>query len=187
MLYITTQRLILKPHTPANLAWFHTLINDEDEKYYDGDDPPTPGPEPIEKAQTMFDRILNRSPDSGIIDYAIHKKDGDVLIGCGDIAHIDSYNQRCDLGITMGYDKKNWGKGYASEALRAVLAFCFNELSMNRVGAEVYEFNLRSIRLFEGLGFTKEGAKRQFILKDGNFKDELIYSLLKKDWEKLTN
>lgn len=97
-----------------------------------------------------------------------------MLIGCGDIAHVDSYNQRCDLGITLGYDKQNWGKGYASEALRAAIAFCFNELSMNRIEAEIYEFNLRSIRLFEGLGFTKEGVKRQYVLKDGVYKDEYI-------------
>jgi RimJ/RimL family protein N-acetyltransferase len=185
MLYITTQRLILKPHTLANLAWFHALINDEDEKYYNADDPPNSESEPIEKTEAILERILNRLPDSGFIHYAIHKKDGDVLIGCGDIAYINSYNQRCSLGITLGYDKQNWGKGYASEALRAVIAFCFNELSMNRIEAEIYEFNLRSIRLFEGLGFTREGVKRQFVFKDGAYKDEFIYSLLKKDWKKI--
>ncbi len=178
---ITTQRLILKPHTPANLPWFQTLVNDPDEAYFNDDDPLTE-PEPIEKVAITFDRILNRPPESGIVHYAIHKKDDDTLIGCGDIAFIDKYNQRCNLGITMGYDKQNWGKGYATETLKAIIDYCFNELGMNRIQAEIYEFNARSIRLFERLGFQREGVKRQNIFKKGEFKNEYIYGLLKEEW-----
>lgn len=73
MLSIVTDRLILKPHTPANLAWFHALINDEDVNYYNGDDPQNSKPEPIENSEAILDHILNRLSDSGFIHYAIHK------------------------------------------------------------------------------------------------------------------
>ena len=53
---------------------------------------------------------------------------------------------------------------------------------MNRIGAEVYEFNARSIRLFESHGFRREGVRRQYIFKDGVFKDEFLYSLVREDW-----
>jgi [ribosomal protein S5]-alanine N-acetyltransferase len=182
LLNISTERLTLKPHTPANLEWLNALFNDTDEQYFDGDEPPKEVPETLEETSKLLRRILTRPPDADIIDYAIHRKDDDTLIGCGMIAHINHYNHRCDLGIGMGYDKQNWGKGYAHETLRAIIKYCFNELDLNRIGAEIYEFNMRSIRLFEGLGFHREGVKRQYIFKDGVMKDEFLYSLLKEDW-----
>jgi ribosomal-protein-alanine N-acetyltransferase len=184
MLTISTERLILKPHTQDSLGWLNTTFNDPDEDYFNGDDPPRERPETLEETQKLLDRILNRPADADIIDYAIHKKDGGELIGCGMIAHIDRYNRRCDLGIGLGWKRANWGKGYASETLRAVIAYCFGELNLNRIGAEIYEFNAPSIRLFERNGFRREGILRQYIYKDGVFKDAYLYSLLRGDWEK---
>ena len=83
-----------------------------------------------------------------------------------------------------GWNRDNWGKGYASETLQAIIAYCFNELSLNRIGAEIYEFNKHSIRLFERNGFRREGVFRQYIFKDGVFKDSYSYSLVRGDWEK---
>ena len=183
-LHIITERLILKPHTQNSLAWLHAAFKDPREDYFNGDTPPRESPETLEETQKTLDRILNRPPDADIIDYAIHKKDTDELIGCGMIAHIDRYNGRCDLGISLGWNQGNWGKGYASEALHAIIAFCFNELGMNRIGVEIYEFNTRSIRLVERNGFRQEGTRRQFIFKDGVFKDERLYSLLRDEWER---
>jgi RimJ/RimL family protein N-acetyltransferase len=58
-------------------------------------------------------------------------------------------------------------------------------LRLNRIGAAVYDFNQRSIQLFEGLGFCREGTLRQNVLKQGEFADEHLYSLLRAEWEKL--
>jgi ribosomal-protein-alanine N-acetyltransferase len=184
LLHITTERLVLKPHTQNSLVWLNTTFNNPEEDYFNGDDPPRESLEPLEVTQKLLDRILNRPPDADIIDYAIHKKDTDELIGCGMIAHIDHYNRRCDLGIGLGWNRDNWGKGYASETLQAIIAYCFNELNLNRIGAEIYEFNERSIRLFERNGFRREGIFRQYIFKDGVFKDSYSYSLVREDWER---
>ena len=184
MLHIITERLILKPHTQNSLVWLNTTFNDPQEDYFSGDDPPKECPETLEETQKLLDRILNRPPDADIIDYAIHKKENDALIGCGMIALMNRYNRRCALGIGLGWNKDNWGKGYASETLQAIIAYCFKELDMNRIGAEIYEFNAPSIKLFERNGFQLEGRLRQYIFKDDVFKDELLYSLLREDWEK---
>src|SRR5512135_2382354 len=147
MLNITTERLVLKPHTQNSLAWLNAAFNDPGEDYFNGDDPPKDRPQTLQETQKILDRILNRPADSDIIDYAIHKKEGDELIGCGMIAFIDRYNRRCALGISLGWNKAIWGKGYASEALRAICAYCFRDLGLNRIEAEIYEFNAPSIRL----------------------------------------
>ena len=122
MLSITTERLVLKPHTQASLEWPNSTLNNPEEDYFDGDDPPKERPETLEETQKLLDRILNRPPEADILDYAIHKRDTDELIGAGMIAHINHYNRRCDLGIGLGWNRDNWGKGYASEALQAISA-----------------------------------------------------------------
>ena len=186
-MHITTQRLILKPHTQSNLEWLNATFNDPGEDYFNSDDPPKKQPETLEETQKILDRILNRAPDDGIIDFAIHKRDTDELIGAGMIAHINPHNRRCDLGISLGWNRNNWGKGYASEALQAVIAHCFNELELNRIGVEVYEFNEHSIRMVERNGFRREGVLRGYVFKDGVFKDAYLYSLVREDWEKREN
>jgi ribosomal-protein-alanine N-acetyltransferase len=187
VLHIRTERLILKPHTQNSLAWLNTTFNDPREGYFDDDSPPRENPLSLDETQKILDRILNRPEDSDIIDYAIHQQSNDELIGYGMIAHIDHYNHRCDLGISLGWDEAAWGKGYASETLRAVLVYCFGDLKMNRVGSEIYEFNTPSIKLFERNGFRREGTKRQYIYKDGIFKDMHLYSLVREEWENQNN
>ena len=183
MLNITTDRLNLKPHSQNNLTWLNTTFNDPREEYFNDDSPPRKDPETLEETQKLLDRILSRPPDANIIDYAIHKIENDELIGFGMIALIDHYNRRCALGISLGWNTANWGKGYASETLQAVITHCFTNLGLNRIEAEIYEFNNPSIKLFERNGFQRDGIRRQYILKEGIFRDEYLYSLLLKDWD----
>ena len=55
---------------------------------------------------------------------------------------------------------------------------------MNRIGVEIYSFNERSIKLFESLGFVREGVIREQVYKKGKFSDEYIYGLLRQEWKK---
>ncbi len=52
--------------------------------------------------------------------------------------------------------------------------------------AEIYSFNMRSVALFEHLGFTREGVIRQCVDKRGTFEDEYLYGLLREEWNNLT-
>jgi RimJ/RimL family protein N-acetyltransferase len=55
---------------------------------------------------------------------------------------------------------------------------------MNRIGVEIYAFNERSIKMFENVGFVKEGIIRQLVFKKNNFEDEYMYGLLKSEWKR---
>jgi|GEM_PF-423952 len=181
MLHLETERLVLKPHTLANVEKMNLWENDTELSYYDDNQPPSRAPDTLEDTRERIEHILQDQPEPAIIHYAIHKKDGDVSIGFGMIAFIDRYNRQCKLGIEIG-EKQEWGKGYAREALRAVIDYCFETLEMNRIGAEIYAINERSIRLFERLGFQREGVVRESVLKQGVFADEYVYGLLKREW-----
>ncbi len=181
-LTLETHRLSLKPHTLDNAERLNAWENDPELLYSNDDQPEEREPDSLEDTRRFLERISEFTPESRIIHYAIHLKGNDELLGYGMIALIDRYNRRCKVGITIG-DKRYWGKGLAKEALIAVIAYCFDTLRLNRIGAEIYAFNDRSIRLFEGLGFQREGIIRQSVFKKGQFVDEYIYGLLMSEWQ----
>ena len=75
-----------------------------------------------------------------------------------------------------------WGKGFAVEASRALLAHVFAEYSPVRVQARVIEGNEASARVLVKLGFREEGTLRKSLLRRGNFEDVRMFSLLREEW-----
>ncbi len=182
MLKIETERLVLRPHTLDHLETLNAWWNDGELTYYDDDQPPDAPPDSLEETRRWLERVSRAEPEATTLHYAIHKKADEKIIGYGQVAFVDRYNRHCKLGITVGA-KDEWGKGYAREALSTVIDYCFEELQLNRIGAEIYDFNTRSLRLFEGLGFQREGVIRQQVLKSDGFHDEYLYGLLRSEWQ----
>jgi len=182
MFHLETERLLLKPHTLANVHSMLAWENDPDLLYYSDNQPEDREPQTVEDLTEYLTTIMQESPLPGMIHYAIHKKAGQELVGYGMIALIDRHHRQCKLGIVIG-EKQEWGQGYAQEALQAVIAYCFTTLNMNRIGAEVYDFNQRAVQLFERLGFKREGTVREAVWKKGRFADEYMYGLLRREWK----
>ena len=81
-------------------------------------------------------------------------------------------------------EKSMWGKGYGTEATRLVVRYAFEELHLNRVQLHVYEYNLRGVRVYEKVGFRREGVLRQEHMYDGRFWDTVVMAILREEWEK---
>jgi RimJ/RimL family protein N-acetyltransferase len=75
------------------------------------------------------------------------------------------------------------GQGYGGEALALALRLAFDELNLRRLQLTVFSYNTRAIALYERLGFTREGAFREALLRDGATHDMLLYGLLRREWE----
>lgn len=76
----------------------------------------------------------------------------------------------------------HWGRGYASEAARRVLAFAFSELDAHRVIAFCDVENRASERVMQKLGMRHEGTTRKTRLLRGAWHDELLYAVLESEW-----
>lgn len=75
-----------------------------------------------------------------------------------------------------------WNNGYATEALKRILAYGFNDLKLHRIEAGCAVDNIGSIRTLEKAGMTREGRKRQVLpLKDG-WSDNFEYAILSTDF-----
>ena len=69
------------------------------------------------------------------------------------------------------------------EALSAILEFSLKKSNLNRIEAQVYVENHRSVKLLQKLGFAKEGRLRENFLISGKFEDAYIFSLIKNDYK----
>lgn len=86
------------------------------------------------------------------------------------------------LGIGYCLAESAWGKGHATEAVRALLDWAYHALDLNRVEAELDTRNAASARVLEKLGFMREGLRREDCIVDGEVSDSWIYGLLRRDW-----
>lgn len=86
------------------------------------------------------------------------------------IHSFSNYNKRAELGVLI-WDKKMWGKGFASEAIDAVCDYLFYVLNLNKICAEYYGTNKASGKIFKKLGFEIEGIFKEHFFVDGKFID----------------
>lgn len=84
----------------------------------------------------------------------------------------------------MGYelDPNYWGRGYATEAARAITEFGFETLGLHRIWAHCIAENTASARVLEKVGLRREGRLRDKEKFKGRYWDVLLYGMLATDW-----
>jgi RimJ/RimL family protein N-acetyltransferase len=115
----------------------------------------------------------------GWFQYAIERKADRGLVGdLGVFLHENA--MQADVGFTLAPEHQ--GRGYATEAVRAVLHHLFAERGLRRVSAECDARNHRSARLLERVGFRLEGRRPAFTWIKGEWTDDLLFGLLSENW-----
>jgi ribosomal-protein-serine acetyltransferase len=96
---------------------------------------------------------------------------------------IDWANYRTEIGYWIGASFQ--GRGIMTRSCRAMLAYAFDELKLNRVEIYCAVDNLRSRAVPERLGFRKEGVMRQAERVHERYHDLVCYSMLAAEWRDL--
>jgi len=106
---------------------------------------------------------------------AIDSKAEVRLIGATGL-RIEVAQRRAELGYWIG--RHWWGQGFATEASRALVAWAFERLGLQRVFARHFASNPASGRVLEKIGMRREGQLRRHIIKWGRFEDIVMYGVL---------
>lgn len=174
---LETPRLVLRPLTDADAdAIFAACSN------------------PRLTAHTLFDTHRSVADTLGFlaayakVKYAAGEPDplgiafkgspGEV-IGCVG-ARWESEPHRC---MTLGYwvAEPHWGRGIVTEAAAALVRHVFDAYAVERVQSVVFVGNDASARVLTKLGFTQEGTMRSAVLKNGVFRDVMLFARLRSD------
>lgn len=102
--------------------------------------------------------------------FAIRLGSDDRLIGTCQLNEIDRDRRTCRLQIRIG-DRREWAKGYGTEAVTELLRHAWGALGMRRVSLDVFADNARAIRAYEKAGFSRAGATPGAVVIKGERKD----------------
>ena len=90
--------------------------------------------------------------------------------------HTNPKHKYADIGFLIG-ERSEWGKGYATEAIKIIVKFAFETLELNKVWAGIYETNKGSIKALKKAGFIEEGRQKKHYLSDGEYIDGILMAI----------
>ncbi len=112
-----------------------------------------------------------------VIETIDHKRAGFIItFDC------DNRNGTFKYGLFILNEFK--GKGMASEAVKIMLSYYFNELRYNKVNVYIYDYNTPSLRFHEKLGFIREGELRDMAYSNGEYHNIIFYGMTKLEFSK---
>ncbi|MBI2743595.1 MAG: GNAT family N-acetyltransferase [Chlamydiales bacterium] len=148
---IETQRLILREWKPEDLIPFAEI--NQDPKVMEC----LLKPLTLEESAAMMERMQNHFKEHGFGPFACVVKETDELIGFVGL-YVPNFEAHFTPCVEIGWrlSSKAWGKGYATEAARAVLKAAFGEYGLREVVSFTVPKNLRSIAVMEKIGMKRD-------------------------------
>lgn len=107
-----------------------------------------------------------------------------ALIGVCGLIYVNWINRSADYSFYIGKDQAYIDQsGLAEEASQLLIRYGFQELNLNKIWMELYEFDQAKISFFqEKFKFKKDGTLRQNAFKEGRYWDSIIISLLQSEF-----
>jgi ribosomal-protein-serine acetyltransferase len=132
----------------------------------------------IDGARNHLEHVAELAIREELLEW--HLFSGDVLCGSLRINHIEKDSHKVSIGYFVGADYQ--GRGIATKAVRAIAAYCFHTLNVNRIELRCATSNLPSMHVAERSGFALEGTLRQAELLGGAYADLYVYGLLRSEF-----
>ncbi len=117
---------------------------------------------------------------SGFIFAMVDKETNEFVGTCG-LHDIDWIARYGILGIAIT-NPAYQNKGYGTDAMKCLLSFGFNELNLNRIELEVFDFNNRGFHVYKKVGFKEVGRRRQVRFLHGEYFDSIIMDILQEEY-----
>jgi len=95
------------------------------------------------------------------------------VVGSIDLFDFDPFHRRAGIGILL--DESSRRKGFASEAIGLLTEYCFKTLNLHQLYCNIEQSNTESIHVFTKAGFTACGNKQEWLFRNGQWMDELIF------------
>jgi [ribosomal protein S5]-alanine N-acetyltransferase len=171
---LTTSRLRLRQFREDDVEAMHACFtNVEAMRYWNT---------PVHARRIETERAVRRFIDCTPSYYrfwAVADKTTDECLGLVNYHDGHIRNKRAAIGYIV--DPGHCRQGVATEAVSAMVEFCFGELGLHRLQAFIHPDNAASLKLIERLGFRREGLLRENLRVGDEWRDDLLYALLSTD------
>ncbi|WP_235817418.1 GNAT family N-acetyltransferase [Gracilibacillus timonensis] len=142
------------------------------------------GPNTIEDTKNFVNQIMEEANNEKLRTryvFAIIEKANKRLIGAGEFNIRDSFNRNGEIAYIV--NPKYWGKGIATEVANLIIDYGFKEHKMHRIFATCDPRNIGSSKVLQKVGMIQEGKIREDLLIKDGWRDSLLYSILKHEWQ----
>ena len=133
--------------------------------------------------EAWFERQA-RDPATRMYKLMLKTSGATSMIGVCGLTSIDWQNRRAEFSLYIAPSVLKIGAG--KMALKLLLNHGFDNLGLNLIWGETFDGN-PAARMFETLGFLKEGTRRQFYWRDGKYIDAHLYSMTQGEWREFRN
>jgi ribosomal-protein-alanine N-acetyltransferase len=149
---ILTERLAIRAYEEDDLRQLHAVLySDEAAMRLLG------GPRDLAGTRAALERSMSQQEFGGYSFWPVIERESGLL--CGEAGLFPLAPDGPDVALGYAFGSAYWGRGYATEAARAVLAEAFGVLGLERVVAITREANLGSRRVLTKLGFREHGLR----------------------------
>lgn len=177
---LTTSRLLLRPFTTADAPRVQELAGDIEVARSTAN---IPHPYEDGMAEAWIAGQAGRFQEGTAAVFAVTEAGGGRLVGATGL-EIKAAHRRAELGYWIG--RPYWGRGLATEAARAALAYGFTTLGLERIHAAHFGSNPASGFVMSNAGMRLEGTLRSHFLKWGQAEDLVVYGILRAEWSDQT-
>lgn len=173
---IETERLRLIPFEASDAPVIERLLND---KEIASNTRSVDYPYPAGQAAIWIEIHSSKMEQGKSFVFGIRLKETDALIG-GIGLEVNHDDHRAEIGYWMG--REFWNRGFATEAVLAMLEFGFETVGLHRIFAHCLTRNPASTRVLEKAGLEREGILRGHARKWGVFEDVVVYGAIGHQW-----
>jgi RimJ/RimL family protein N-acetyltransferase len=179
-IFLETDRLLLRYAVEADAQLLHDLDSDPEVMRYLTGGKPTP--RSVIETETLPRFLAGRNGGEPRCWIAIERASSAFVGGFALETPADGRADQAELGYRLR--RSAWGKGYATEGSRALVAKGFGELGLERIWAETMAVNLASRRVMEKAGLA---YVRTFHLEwddpiEGTEQGEVEYAITRAEW-----
>ena len=178
---LETNRLVLRPATPDDApAVFDYASNPNVTRFTVFETHRTLDDSRWFVNEYVRSRYTCKEPDPYAITF---KEDQARMVGALGAHWVSQPNGTMEMGYAIA--EPYWGRGLIAEAATALIRFVFTEYAVERLQARVIAGNDASERVLAKLGFTREGVLRSSLFRRAEWHDLIMYSLLRREWERI--
>lgn len=140
----------------------------------------SPPPSTVEGFERFIAWTHRRREAGQYVCFAVVPRGSDTAVGLFQIRALDPSFLNAEWGFAI--DSTYWGTGAFLEGADLVLAFAFDTLRAHRLEARASVRNGRGNAALRKLGAVQEALLRQSFLRDGEYHDQVLWTILRDDW-----
>ena len=167
---LTTPNLRLEPLGPQHFEGAWAALQDEETRRLTGT-------HATSTEEQVHEWLATRSGEHDRADWAIIRVTDGAYVGEVVLNDLDPHNESMSFRIALG-NPTVFGRGYGSEATKAVVDYGLDVVGLHRITLEVVDFNTRAQRVYAKVGFHPEGVLREAWLWDGEWSDVITMAVV---------